>query len=208
VPDSSQARAGARRRAGTRRDLLDATVRLLDAGASHATLSIADISREAAVSRATFYGHFRDRTELIVALAEDQIAWLTVAGRPAPPPADPEEARPLSREAVRGSVATLVAGWQERRPVLSSIIEVAEHDAAIRRLWVGGIHEVAEVACQVFVGHWRSGGGEAPDDALVVSEALTWMIERSCHQMLSGRTEPEQVVDALTEIVCRVVGVD
>ncbi len=208
MPDSSQARAGARRRAGTRRDLLDATVRLLDEGATQATLSIADISREAQVSRATFYGHFRDRTELIVALAEEQIAWLTEAGRPAPPSADPRAARALSRDAVRGSVATLVAGWQARRSVLSSIIEVAEHDAAVRRLWVGGIHDVAEVAREVFVGHWRSGRGAAPGDALVVSEALAWMIERSCHQMLAGRTEPEQVVDALTEIVCRVVGVD
>ncbi|MCK9249487.1 MAG: TetR/AcrR family transcriptional regulator [Solirubrobacteraceae bacterium] len=203
MPPSSQALAGARRRAGTQQDLLAATVRLLEGGAPLATLSIADIAREADVSRATFYAHFRDRTALTEALAREQLAWLTAAGRPS----GPRPGGPLTRDAVRGSVRELVDGWRERHVVIGAIIEMAEQDPAIRALWVGGIREVADVARRVFTGHWESGAADAPDHPDVVAESLTWMIERTCHQMLDGGHDPDALVDALSETVCRVVGV-
>src|ERR1051325_1081153 len=125
-----QARAGARRRAATQADLLDATKRLLAEGASLASLSVERIVAEAGVARTTFYLHFRDKYELIERLAAEQEAWIEAAGRRGL--ADPE----LRRDTVRRAIDEIVEGWAANSAVLAAIIELAEYDERMRLTWV------------------------------------------------------------------------
>jgi len=181
-----QARTGERRRAATQGDLLDATKRLLSRGAPLASLSVEKIVAEAGVVRTTFYLHFRDKYELIERLAAEQEAWIETVGQGAL--ADPE----------------IVSGWAENHAVLAAIIELAEYDERMHETWRSIIHSVAAVATGVFAAHWDGSGG-APENPAMVAEVLTWMIERSCHELAADPGRREQMADALAEVIWRVL---
>jgi AcrR family transcriptional regulator len=195
-----QARAGQRRKAATQEELLEATKRLLAAGAPLATLSVEKIVAEAGVVRTTFYLHFRDKYELIERLATEQEAWIEELGRRAL--GDPD----LSRETIGRVLAEIVAGWSENRATLAAIIELAEYDERMRETWRNIMHAVAGVAAGVFNAHWQVAGGE-PEHQAMLAEVLTWMIERSCHQILrdAGQAQADAVASSLAEVIWRVL---
>lgn len=181
----------------TRADLLAAAKRLLAGGASVSSLSADRIVAEAGMSRATFYLHFRDKGELVTALAEDQVAWRDTIG--AEVLSDPD----LTRDAVHAMLTEIVGRWVENRAVLAAIIEVAEYDPAMAETWRTAMLEVAEVAAEQFRRRWAD-QPEHPDPA-AIAEIFTWMFERSCHQMLRDPARQAEVADGLTEVIWRVL---
>lgn len=188
-----------RRRTGpaTRADLLSAATRLLEGGSTVAALSVDRIVDEAGMSRATFYLHFRDKTELVAALAEDQVAWRDTIG------ADVLADRAVTRSAIHAMLAEIVDRWIDNRAVLAAIIEVAEYDPAMSDTWRTAMLEVAEVAAAQFRTRWRDDPGQ-PDPG-TLAEVFTWMFERSCHQILRDPTRRDDVTDTLAEIIWRVL---
>jgi len=193
-----QARTGERRRAATQEDLLHATRRLLEQGAPLASLSVERIVAEAGVVRTTFYLHFRDKYELIERLAAEQEAWIETIGLGTLDDAD------LSRPTVQKAIDQIVAGWVENRAVLAAIIELAEYDERMRETWRAMMHAVATVAAGVFAAHWNTAGG-APANTPAVAEVLTWMIERSCHQITRDPARRDEVAESLAEVIWRVL---
>ena len=185
-----------RTRPATKADLLDAAKRLLSGGASVAALSVERIVEEAGMSRATFYLHFRDKTELVAALAEDQVAWRDQIGAEAL--ADPD----LQRETLDAMLAEIVARWVDNRAVLSAIIEVAEYDPAMAATWRTAMQEVAETAGEQFRKRWQ-GRRDGPSSPQAIAEIFTWMFERSCHQILRDPTRQAEVAESLAEIIWR-----
>jgi AcrR family transcriptional regulator len=188
-----------RRRTGpaTRADLLAATTRLLTRGSTVSALSVDRIVEEAGMSRATYYLHFKDKTELVAALAEDLVAWRETIG--AQVLSDPE----LTRDAIRAMLAEIVDGWIDNRAVLAAIIEVAEHDQAMNETWRTAMLEVAEVAAAQFSVRWQDAPGH-PDPG-PLAEVFTWMFERSCHQILRDPGRKDDLTDTLAEIIWRVL---
>jgi len=193
-----QARAGQRRRAATREELLEATKRLLAEGSSLASLSVEKIVAEAGVVRTTFYLHFRDKYELIERLAAEQEAWIEALGWRALE--DPD----LSRATVERVIGEIVAGWLENRATLAAIIELAEYDERMHETWRTIMHAVAAVAAGIFDAHWSVAGG-APEHPEMVAEVMTWMIERSCHEILSDPAQAQAVTDSLATVIWRVL---
>jgi len=199
---SVQARTGARRRAATQQDLLDATRRLLERATPMADLSIADIVAEAGVVRTTFYLHFKDKLDLVTALAQEQVVWIEEAGRTGQRAgADPD----LTRATVDRATREIVERWVDNHAVLAAIIETAEHDPGVQEIWRRGIHEVAAAAGELFDGHWRAHPALAPAAPAMVAEVLTWMIERSCHQIARDPASGAAVAAALGEVIWRVL---
>lgn len=193
---SVNARTGERRRAATQQDLLDATTRLLEGGAPLASLSIEKIVREAGVVRTTFYLHFSGKHELVEQLAAEQVAWFASTGLGAR--SDPE----LTRETVRRTVDEIVAMWARHQAVISAIIELAEYDDRMRATWGTAMRDVAARASDVFRAHWAT-TGLTPEDPGRVAEALTWMIERCCHQVLRDPDAHESISASMAEIIWR-----
>ena len=193
-----QARTGERRRAATQLDLLDATKRLLEGGTSIQELTIEGICSEAGVVRTTFYLHFRQKSDLIKALAEEQVAWIEEAGRKA---AAPE----MTRETVRASIDEIVERWAENQAVLAAIIELAEHDPGLEQTWQAAISEVGLAAAGVFDKQWRTHPEWAPEDPETVAQLLSWMVERSCHKVARDPARRAEVAAALAEIIWRVL---
>jgi AcrR family transcriptional regulator len=192
-----QARAGARRRAATRDELMEATKRLLVQGAPLASLSVERIVAEAGVARTTFYLHFRDKYDLIESLAAEQELWIEEVGGQAL--ADPA----LTRETISRAVEEIVARWVENRAVLAAIIELAEYDERMRDTWRTAIGSIAAVAARVFRAHWEAEGA-SPRDPEMMAEVLTWMIERCCHQIARDPDRRGAAADALADVIWRV----
>jgi AcrR family transcriptional regulator len=193
-----QARTGQRRRAATQDDLLQATKRLLGQGAPLASLSVEKIVAEAGVVRTTFYLHFRDKYALIERLATEQEAWIETIGASAG--GDSE----LTHATIRQVMGEIVDGWVENHAVLAAIIELAEYDDRMRQTWRSIIHSVATVAAGVFAAHWNAYGG-APTNPPMVAEVLTWMIERSCHEIVRDPGTSDEVAEALADVIWRVL---
>jgi AcrR family transcriptional regulator len=187
-----------RTRAATRDALLDATKRLLAGGMSVAALKAEHIVDEAGMSRATFYLHFRDKSELVAALAADQVAWRDEIGAEALTDAT------LTRETLHVMINDIVTRWAANRAVLSAIIEVAEYDPAMGDTWRTAMHEVAQKAAAQFRARW-AGRGDGPHDPDTVAEVFTWMFERSCHQILRDPTRQAVLTDSVVEIIWRVL---
>jgi TetR/AcrR family transcriptional regulator, ethionamide resistance regulator len=182
----------------TKAGLLDATKRLLVGGASVSGLNVEKIVREAGMSRATFYLHFADKTELIAALAEDLLSWRDYIG--AEVLADPQ----MERHTLDAMLKLIVERWADNRAVLAAIIEVAEYDTAIASAWRSGMVHVAETAAVQLRARWAAVGSSAGDpDA--IAEIFTWMFERSCHQMVGDERSQEVVAESLAEIIWRVI---
>src|SRR3954467_14814620 len=117
------------RRAETEQRILDGTIKLLDAGASLAGLSVNRIVEASGVSRATFYLHFADKRQLVQRLGETElVAFQSVIGTFL---ADPKAVR----AGLAPTVEALVTLWRSHAGVLSSLIELSEYDADSREAW-------------------------------------------------------------------------
>lgn len=193
-----QAKSGALRRQATRSQMVDAAKRLLDSGASVAGLSVGAVVKEAGVSRATYYLHFADKRELVVALAEDLFSWRDYIG--AEVLANPD----LDRQSLDEMLRLIVARWSDNRVVLAAIIEVAEYDEELGSAWRDAMGRIADTAAVQLEERWRR-RGDRSGDPRVIAEIFTWMFERSCHQMLRSGAAEAELADAMGEIIWRTI---
>ena len=161
-----------------------------------AGLSVDRIAAEAGVSRATFYVCFPDKHAVVAALAQESLSWREEVH--AEVLSDPG----LTRERLDELMLTIVGHWQRNRPVLAAIIELAEHDDAMGEPWRAAITEIAEQAAEQFRIRWADSAG-APADADTMAAVFTWMLERSCHQLVHDDASAEAVSLAMAEILWR-----
>jgi AcrR family transcriptional regulator len=198
APESVQAAAGRRRRQASAAEILAATQRLLASGDAMAQLSVERILVEAGVSRATFYACFPDKHAVVGRLAQESLAWRRdVSGEAL---ADPR----MTREALDALMRSIVGHWRENRAVLAAIIELAEHDPAMRDAWRGAVDEIAAQTAGHLRTRWEN-SPDAPSNPDAVAAALTWMFERCAHQLAVDDESAESVALALAEILWRTV---
>ena len=168
-------------------------------GLSFTELSVDRLATEAGISRATFYIYFEDKRQLLLELLRQVTAelgdaaalWWDVAERP-----DPEIAR--------RSVRQVIAVFRQHQAVLGAMNEMASYDPVVaetHRAIVYGVAGQAKAALDRAV----AAGADGPRHSWETSCALTWMIERTCQQLV--RSSPPEADDAiagaLTEIVWR-----
>ena len=190
---------GRLRRDATEQRILDATIKLLDDGASLAGLSVGRIVEQAGVSRATFYLHFSDKRALVTRLAETELAEFSRL-------TDPFVETPgAGRDALARVMGSLIEAWRNHAGVLSSLIELAEYDADSRESWQAIVREIASRMAKAL-------SARRPEltqaQAHTLAEVLTWSGERACHQMIgrdSSKRDAERVADALTDVIWRAI---
>lgn len=186
------------RREQIERDLLAATERLMNDGASFTELSVDRLAGEAGISRASFYIYFEDKGHLLRRLtgqvfgdlADGAQQWWTVAAR-----RDPAD--------VRAAMTAIVAQYRRHQPLLVALSEMAGYDPQVSQTYRDLLTEIAGQVTRVIEDGQADGTirRELPPDATATS--LTWMVERSCQQNLPGRPADydAQLVEALTQIV-------
>ncbi|GAA0607530.1 TetR/AcrR family transcriptional regulator [Sporichthya brevicatena] len=196
--ESVQAAAGRRRREASTAEILAATRRLLSAGDPMASLTVERILAEAGVSRATFYACFPDKHAVVGRLAQESLAWREEVSSEGL--ADPT----VTREQLETLMRAVVGHWRANRPVLAAIVELAEHDPAMRAAWRSAVEEIASQTASHLRVRWTD-SADAPSDIDGVATALTWMFERCAHQLAVDDAGAETVSLALTEILWRTV---
>jgi AcrR family transcriptional regulator len=194
--ESTQAASGRKRRQASTNEILAATRRLLADGGPVAKLSVDQIVAEAGVSRATFYVCFPDKHAVIGRLAEESLAWRQDIH--AEVLSDPE----LTRERLDGLLLAIVAHWQTNRTVLAAIIELAEHDPAMRDPWRQAVNQIAEQAAEQFQTRWAN-SPDRPENPDAIAAAFTWMFASCCHQLVTDDASAKTIALAISEILWR-----
>ena len=167
------------RREQMERRLLDATERLMRDGASFTELSVDRLSGEAGISRASFYIYFEDKGHLLRRLARQVFGdltdsarrWWSVAGRH-----DPDD--------VRMAMSRIIATYRRHQAVLVALNEMAAYDPLTGQTYRELLTGISEQFTHV-IEDGQADGSIRPELApQTTASALTWMVERACHQNL------------------------
>jgi len=165
VPSTTRRRAATVGRPTTAEvDILAATQRLLDRGATFTELGVQQICTEAGVARSTFYSHFRDKVELVVRMgtellssAFDQVsAWTPADG-------------------LSGLVAVFreVMTTYRRHGVISrAITEVASYDATVREFSAGQLRRFTTRTLAALVAEQEAGHTPPTVDAALATRLI------------------------------------
>ena len=175
LPPPVSRRGLARRelRAEVDRRILDATVGLLGEGAPLTELGVEQIAAAAGVSRSTFYVHFRDKTDLLVRLADRAAAELFAT-------ADRfwTENHSGGPEQLGAVILAMVRVYRRHEPVLRAVIEVAGYDAAVAAFWRERMDRYADFMRERIEVDRRAGLVAPALDARHTAFAVVWGVER------------------------------
>lgn len=160
-------------RAEVDRRILDAAAALLGGGATLTTLGVEQIAAAAAVSRSTFYVHFRDKTDLLVRLADRATAELFAT-------ADRFwiEDHSGGPEQLSAVVLAMVRVYRRHEPVLRAVIEVAGYDAGVAAFWRERMDRYADFMRGQIEADQRAGRVASGLDARHTAFAVVWGVER------------------------------
>ena len=171
-----------------------------------ADLSVAQILREAQVSRASFYFYFASKHAVLARLAERVVDEVYLATQTWLHRAEGEPARAALEAAMR-SAAQL---WRTHGPVVRAMVETWHTAPEIGDVWERLIGRFTDAAAEQI--ERERTAGVAPADgppARTLAATLTWMTERSLYLALtSGEPEfadEDALVTTLTEVWWRAI---
>lgn len=186
------------RREGIERRLLDATERLIGAGASFTELSVDRLATEAGMSRASFYIYFDDKGHLLRQLAGQVFDDLTAAAQlwwsvaPRRHPAD-----------VHAAMTALIATYRRHQPLLIALSEMAGYDPLVSATYRELMTAIAGELTRVIEAGQSDGSIRGSLPAAATASTLTWMVERACQQNLpvSQPGYDAELATTFTEII-------
>jgi TetR/AcrR family transcriptional regulator, ethionamide resistance regulator len=173
--------------------MLAATERLLRSGHRFGALSVEQLTREAGVSRAAFYLHFRDKGDLVSRLVDhvtDEMiqsagTWLS-------------DAATARRADLQKAVAGAVATFKRHHAILEALSETAPQDESVDRLYKALIARISEQTRRSLATIKRKGlSRPAANDA--VADALSGMLITYCVQVV-GQCDEAQLKSLSTAL--------
>lgn len=187
----------AHRRAAIGDRLLVAAERMLADGEPYAAISVERMSRQAQLTRTTFYVYFEDKADLLHTWldtidAEIEAAaagwWELDAG--------------VDRAALRDALGRILSTYRSHAHLMTAVYEAALFDRALDI----GLREVVRRTADGLAGHIRRGqDGGWIDPSLPPEETaswLAWMIQRGQQRLRSADdAEFERELDAHTAIL-------
>lgn len=182
---------GDRRRAA----LLDALSELLADGEGHLdAISIADISRQAGVTRSAFYFYFENKAAAVAAAAEDLFREVLDAADVLVSDAPPQER-------IAATVRALYDAWSRHAHLFRAMLDARGTSVPVREMWEAERQRfVAPVAAMVAA---ERAAGRAPDGAdptalaTVLLDVNEVMLERLT---LGTPLDHEQLLSAVTAV--------
>ena len=161
--------------------LLGATQRLLDQGHRFGTLSVEQLTREAGMSRAAFYLHFRDKGELVARLFEYVTAELVRSTG-----SWFNDAEHATRKDVQRALSGVARSFQKHQAIFAAINATAPSDAAVAQMFHTMMDTISAQSRRSFRAVRRQGRSRrgATDD---VAEVLSWMVVLYCARLRSAR---------------------
>jgi AcrR family transcriptional regulator len=152
------------RRASVETQILATTERLLTEGANFTELGVQRIAAEAGVARSTFYTHFRDKSELLVRLANTmQVTAFDIvqAWSPTGPGG--------GVDGLTEVFVQVIGVYRAYGSVLTAINEVAAYDPAVREFLDTRTNRFVDRAVETTVDEQRAGRTPASVDPVLSS---------------------------------------
>lgn len=170
----------------------------LEQGMPMAELGVDRLTQEAGVSRSSFYVYFEDRGDLLehwFSTVVDDIVHATRAWWMLGPD--------VQREEVRAVLAAIVETYRPHALLMAATYDAATHDTRLREM-TSGLIVASTNGLRAHIRRGQKGGWV--DQAIQpepTADLLTWMAERTFHQLLPGASDAgvERLVDAYTDIV-------
>jgi AcrR family transcriptional regulator len=153
----------------TEQQLLTALEQLLKSGEIFTEISVQRIIAEAGVSRATFYFHFRDKSDLLIRLTGNlrtTLLGLAIKWNPA----DGEDGAARFAD----FFAEVISIHRENFPVLSAVRELAAYDPNVNDFYTADLEEFDNAVHKTLVDEQRSGSTPADLDAVAASRVIVW----------------------------------
>jgi TetR/AcrR family transcriptional regulator, ethionamide resistance regulator len=178
--------------------LSDAVIRILNSGDSFREVSVADLVREAGLSRATFYRHFADKGDVLRALARDSLAQIIDAA---------ERWYRLTSSAgraeLREALHQLIDTYRRNAPLIAAVQETAPFDAAVRAEYEAMVARLERGVAEHIAEGQRVQHITANLDGPSTAQWLLRMLERGAYQLIPGATDA--TVDALEEALTMII---
>jgi AcrR family transcriptional regulator len=153
----------------TEQRLLTALEQLLKSGEIFTEISVQRIIAEAGVSRATFYFHFRDKSDLLIRLTDNlrnTLLGLAIKWNPA----DGED----GAARFTNFFAEVISIHRENFPVLSAVRELAAYDPNVNDFYTADLEEFDKAVRKTLVDEQQSGSTSADLDAVAASRVIVW----------------------------------
>ncbi|MGV9915574.1 TetR/AcrR family transcriptional regulator [Streptomyces tendae] len=159
----------AARSAATRAQVLAAVTRMLDSGESFTQISVQRILEEADVSRATFYAHFRGKTDVLVRLSDELRESLLSLGRQWDPGAAGDGAERFTR-----FFTDIVTVHRAHQGVLVALREAAAYDAEVGDFYTSGLEGFDEIVRATLQAEQAAGSAPPDLDVAAASRIIVW----------------------------------
>jgi AcrR family transcriptional regulator len=153
--------------------LLPAVESLLAEGQSYTDVSVEDMLERAAVPRSTFYYHFRDKGELLIAISADAVEEIVGIS-------DGLYAEGLhrSRKRFEAAVRRTVQSWRAHVPLMNALAEMAAYNPAVKEQFLAGWRQAQQRVAEHIREGQAAGFVRADLHPEYVAGWLTWMAER------------------------------
>lgn len=196
-----RAKPGAQPKASIEDRLLAAMERLLEKGQRFSSVSVEQLTQEAGLARATFYLHFRDKSELVVRLmshvTEELIAstgnWLG-------------NSEVAQHKDLQQAMVGVVHTFKKHQAILAAVSDTASHDPDVAHLYQAMIDQISEQSRRALATVKRNGLSR-PDATNDVADELSGMLVTYCAQNVGKRdgAELDRLAKALGYIAASAV---
>ncbi|WP_354698871.1 hypothetical protein DSM112329_04569 [Paraconexibacter sp. AEG42_29] len=197
-PDRRPPSRRTERREEIRTRLLEVVERLLADGESYTEISVERLVSEADLSRSTFYVYFQDKGDLLHAwfaritdeLVDAARVWWALGPG-------------LTEAHVHDALAGVVVTYRPHATLMAALYDAAAYDVAVREL----VDAMMSTNAAGLRRHIRAGQKAGfVDPSLPAAETagwLTWMAERSLHQLVRDASDAE--LPLLVDGCCAIV---
>jgi AcrR family transcriptional regulator len=165
--------------------VVDATERLLGSGATFTELGVQRIAEAAGIARSTFYLYFRDKTDLMVRLADDLGREAFAAAGEVTPDLD----------GITRAHLDVLAFYRRRAHVLAAVTEVAGYEPAVRDVWQAAVERFADNLAALLHAEQQAGRTSADLDPRTAAEVIVWSgIRVIVHQITTRGPQTDAAV--------------
>lgn len=149
--------------------LLSAVTELLDAGEPFTAISVQRIIDEAGVSRATFYAHFRGKSDILARLSAQLRESLLALARQWDPAVAEDGADRFTR-----FFEEVIVVHRTHRSLITAIREVAAYDPEVSDFYTADLEGFDEHVLETLLAE-QDAGSTSPDlDAVAASRIIVW----------------------------------
>ncbi|MGI5254579.1 TetR/AcrR family transcriptional regulator [Actinacidiphila glaucinigra] len=152
-------------------DVLASTQRLLAGGATFTELGVQQICTEAGVARSTFYSHFRDKTDLLLRLANQLMASsfdVTSAWQPA-----------AGVDGLEEAFLHVIQVYRRHAAVRRALAEVATYDSAVRDHFTAELNQFTDWTVKILRAEQEAGRTPAGLDPVSATRIIVTGGERA-----------------------------